>query len=105
MSLPRFQKNCRLTKVRRRAVWVSIPFLSYLQQQEEIKTMLQILWQNMHSATRLLSFIHSFIHSFTRFRSSRLEGFCKKGVLKNFTKFTGKLLCLSLFFNKVADLR
>ena len=29
----------------------------------------------------------------------------KKGVLKNFAKFTEKHLCLHLFFNKVADLR
>ena len=29
---------------------------------------------------------------------------CKKGVLRNFTKFTGKYLCQSLLFNKVADL-
>ena len=29
----------------------------------------------------------------------------KKGVLKNFTKFTGKHLCQSLFFNKVVGLR
>ena len=29
----------------------------------------------------------------------------KKGVLRNFTKFTGKHLCQSLFFNKVAGLR
>ena len=36
--------------------------------------------------------------------SSRPEVFCKKGVLRNFTKFTGKHLCQSLFFNKVADL-
>ena len=28
--------------------------------------------------------------------------FCKKGVLKDFAKFTGKYLCQSLFFNKVA---
>ena len=35
-------------------------------------------------------------------RSSRPKVFCKKGVLKNFTKFTGKHLCQSLFFNKVA---
>ena len=28
--------------------------------------------------------------------------FCKKGVLRNFAKFTGKHLCQSLFFNKVA---
>ena len=38
-------------------------------------------------------------------RSSRLEVFCKKGVLRNFTKFTGKHLCQSLFFNKVVGLR
>ena len=31
--------------------------------------------------------------------------FCKKGVLSNFAKFTGKHLCQSLFFNKVAALR
>ena len=29
----------------------------------------------------------------------------KKGVLRNFTKVTGKRLCQSLFFNKVAGLR
>ena len=38
-------------------------------------------------------------------RSSRQDVFCKKGVLRNFTKFTGKHLCQSLFFNKVAGLR
>ena len=38
-------------------------------------------------------------------RSSRPEVFCKKGVLRNFLKFTGKHLCQSLFFNKVAGLR
>ena len=31
--------------------------------------------------------------------------FCKKGVLTNFAKFTGKHLCQSLFFKKVAVLR
>ena len=29
----------------------------------------------------------------------------KKGVLRNFTKFTGKHLCQRLFFKKVAGLR
>ena len=38
-------------------------------------------------------------------RSSPPELFCKKGVLRNFTKFTGKHLCYSLFFNKVEGLK
>ena len=33
-------------------------------------------------------------------RSSRPEVFFKKNVLRNFTKFTGKQLCQSLYFNK-----
>ena len=32
------------------------------------------------------------------------EVFCKKDLLKNFAKFTGKRLCQSLFFHKVADI-
>ena len=36
---------------------------------------------------------------FLKTRSSRPEVFCKKGVSKNFTKFTGKHLCQCLFFN------
>ena len=38
-------------------------------------------------------------------RSCRPEMYCKKGVLRNFTKFIGKHQCQSLFFNKVAVLR
>ena len=38
-------------------------------------------------------------------RSSRPEVFFKKGVLKHFSNFTGKHLCWSLFFDKVAGLR
>ena len=38
-------------------------------------------------------------------RSSRPEELYKKGVLRNFAKFTGKQLCRSFFLNKVADLR
>ena len=37
--------------------------------------------------------------------SSRVEVLRKKRVLRNFAKFTGKHLCQSLFFNKVAGLR
>ena len=39
-----------------------------------------------------------------RFRSSHQRCSVRKGVLTNFAKFTGKHLCLSLFFNKVAGL-
>ena len=39
------------------------------------------------------------------YKSSRPEVFYKKGVLRNSTKFTGKHLCQSLFFNEVAGLR
>ena len=38
-------------------------------------------------------------------RSSLLEVFCKKDVLRNFTKFTGKHLFQNLLFNKAAGLR
>ena len=44
-------------------------------------------------------------HLSGKFRSSRLEVFCKKGVLRHFAEFTGKQLRQSLFFNKVAGLR
>ena len=33
------------------------------------------------------------------------EVFCKKGVLRNFAKFTGRHLCQSLFLNKFAGAR
>ena len=42
--------------------------------------------------------------STNNYRSSRLQVFCKKRVLKNFAKFIGKHLCRSLFFNEVAGL-
>ena len=38
-------------------------------------------------------------------RSSRPEEFCKKGVIRNFAKFTEKYMCQSLFLNNVAGLR
>ena len=37
-------------------------------------------------------------------RSSLPDVFCKKSVLRNFAKFTGKHLCQNLFFNEVACL-
>ena len=40
-----------------------------------------------------------------KFRSRHRKCSVKKGVLKNFSKFTGKHLCQSLLFNKVASFR
>ena len=45
------------------------------------------------------------VYNKTICKSSRPEVFCKKGVLRNFAKFTGKHLCQNLFLNKVAGLR
>ena len=43
--------------------------------------------------------------SSSHYITTRSSWFCKKGLLKNFTKFTGKHLCQSLFYNKAAGLR
>ena len=40
----------------------------------------------------------------SNYRSNRTEAFCKKGVFKNLTTFTGKHLCQSFFLNKVLQL-
>ena len=37
-------------------------------------------------------------------RNSRPEMFCKKVILRNFVKFTGKHLCQRLFFDKVGEI-
>ena len=39
------------------------------------------------------------------YRRSRAKVFCKKNVLRNFAKFTGKHLCQSLFFKELTGLR
>ena len=44
-------------------------------------------------------------HMFRTLRNSRPEMFCKKSVLRNFAKFTGKRLFQSLLFNKAAGFR
>ena len=38
------------------------------------------------------------------YRSGCTEVFCKKAILRNFAKFTGKHMCQIIFFNKVAGL-
>ena len=48
-------------------------------------------------------YLHKIKYSFSS-RSSHPEFFCKNDALKDFAQFTGKYLCRSLFFNKVAGL-
>ena len=50
---------------------------------------------------KLLCLISNRNHCYQK--SSRPEMFCKKGVLKNFTKFTGKQLCQSLVTKNTSD--
>ena len=42
------------------------------------------------------TFSRGVFRTLSNVRSSRLKLFCKKGVLRNFAKFTGKHLCQSL---------
>ena len=58
----------------------------------------------MHLLLLLVNFLYSLKHLFPC-GSSRPEVFCKKSVLRKFTKFTGKHMCQSLFLNKIAGLR
>ena len=49
-------------------------------------------WSNKHCiqlSTANTIYISRFVIAISAFRSSRSELFCKKGVLKSFTKFTG----------------
>ena len=69
-------------------------------------------WTDCYGITNLCKFESSpdscnmvLSSSLPTYRSSRPEVFYKKGVLRNFAKFTRKHLCHSLFFNKVAGLR
>ena len=46
----------------------------------------------------LFSILNTWHQIYPENQSSHPEVFCKKGVLRNFAKFTGKHLCQSLFF-------
>ena len=66
---------------------------------------LEMFWCRFDSSQlkqKLISSITNFVYEL---QMQRPEVFYKKGVLRNFAKFTGKYLCHSLFFNKVTDLR
>ena len=68
--------------------------------------MLQILsFEHKYTSTELLIRVSSFSWKTPSiFQKQSPEMLCEKGVLRNFAKFTGKHLCQSFFFNKVAAL-
>ena len=72
-------------------------------EESKISTTLSIhVMQKQRDVFKILSNIYGWVF---HVRNSRPEVFRKKGVLKNFAKFTRKYLCQSLFFNKAAGLR
>ena len=81
-------------------------FLHFINHQlpSQIFKFLEPFVQNLHWACLMFSIFNlallTLLYKRTHQRCS-----VKKGVLSNFTKFTGKHLCQGLFFNKVAGLR
>ena len=64
------------------------------------------VWINLSSSCdKICSLIFQMTSWKEKLRSSHLRCSVRKGVLRNFAKFTSKHLCQSLFFNKVAGLR
>ena len=62
----------------------------------------------MHVYTRARKrrkILHLLYHLYQTEAVGRQEVFCKKGVLKNFAKLTGKRMYQGVFLNKVAGLR
>ena len=78
---------------------------------EQLRLYFNSYIKNQHILLLRNNYLYSFNtrknHStqyFTIGRSSRPEVFCKKGVLRNFAKFTGKHSAQVSVFNKVAGL-
>ena len=61
---------------------------------------LKIGWYQKHQIEALVK--NFSVNLFGLLEATTGGVFCKKGILRNFAKFTGKHLCQSLFFNKVA---
>ena len=64
-----------------------------------------VQYVNPINKSMISHYINVFFYVNITCRSSRPYVFCKKNYYRNFTKFTGKHLCQSLFFNKVSGLR
>ena len=62
--------------------------------------LLEAFETRFHLSAHLLREFHDESPKFYKHILSIFKVFCEKGVLRNFTKFTGKHPCQSLFFNK-----
>ena len=78
-----------------------------------LTTILKNIWQRLllhctqttHCYLSVLLYIQHLPHHHCYYSVAVFRRYSiKKGVLKTFAKFTGKQLCQSLFFNKVAEL-
>ena len=86
--------------------WILVYRSSLTTKQWNYKQIFIPLVGTMHLSVSIFTEFNLFIGtSIEIFRSSHRRFSVKKGVLRNFTKFMGKHLCQSLFFNKVAGLR
>ena len=82
-----------------------------------LNTLTHIQWQTVQSCMSTSITFHvnlnilkylsvpPMVQQLDKCRSSRPEVFCKKVVLRNFAKLTGKHMCQSLFFDKAAGRR
>ena len=61
-----------------------------------------VLSRKLEKSTLILGKIVNLWVKFPNYRSSHRRCSVRKGVLRTLAKFTGKYLCQSLFFNKVA---
>ena len=80
--------------------WQSISKHSYHQQFQNI------FWDLLSTTLSMNNIKINYFRRFTLKRQKQpSEVFLRRGVFRNFAKFTGKKLCQSLFLNKIADLR
>ena len=87
-------------------LWSLFSIKSNTDSQEFSTKKMQCNWNNFLTFSILFSQISRMefiLMDKWNYRSSHPEVFCKTGVLRNYAIFTRKHLCLSLFFNKVAD--
>ena len=90
-----------------RQLWYWIVFNSGLDYSSScIHSVLEVMnFTNSRTWSSFDKYVHERTFSISRVREA-VAGSCsvRKGVLRNFAKFTGKHLCQSLFLNKVAGL-